>query len=458
MPVTFDPFLGQIRKKDVKTNAATGDTSKFLNEKGEFIEPSGLNVIRLGACSSLGQMLITGGTAVSWIDPDNVVLNDSVIAEWDETVLVRKEGTDYPTDVNDGVVLARTSRTLGNKNYYRDTNFEDKSQVSGTDYTYMLFSKTVSGVWNNLVANRYSGGTGLSWSQIQQFVRAGRGAELFPVGTVFVVPHPEYESDGVPGIAFRVAGHDQVPAADESLSHTMCLEMVDILFNAQYDAPESLYVFTADTTAQANKSYYVYENSAYTKLVEGTDYEIGDAVPVASWFEKNNNDRASYGNNFFPQSNELQWANASGGIGQWFEKQNIWDVCSSGYSGKNGFLKYLDSAFLLVVKEAKLITAKANVDGGGSVEVKTAKFWPLSQTQVFGTANNGITENVRLQYYADGGSAIKKPRNSASAGNWWLRSPYTNFAYFVCNVTASGASNYANANTTYGVSLACIIA
>ena len=79
------------------------------------------------------------------------------------------------------------------------------------------------GIWNNLVQNEFSSGLGLNWYQVQNYVRAGRGAELFPVGTVFYVDHSEYTHQDGSGIIFRVAGHDQVPTTNPNLTHSMCL-------------------------------------------------------------------------------------------------------------------------------------------------------------------------------------------------------------------------------------------
>ena len=75
--------------------------------------------IRLGSCTNLGFYLDENNITFNWTDPDDVELNESTLAEWNQTVLVRKEGI-YPTDYTDGEIIAKTSRSLINKNYYRD--------------------------------------------------------------------------------------------------------------------------------------------------------------------------------------------------------------------------------------------------------------------------------------------------------------------------------------------------
>lgn len=66
----------------------------------------------------------------------------------------------------------------------------------------------------------------------------------------------------------------------------MCLNTVDCLFSGFSDYLETLYALTEDTAAQPLKTYYVQDGSAFTALVEGTDYRIGDPVPAVSWYEK----------------------------------------------------------------------------------------------------------------------------------------------------------------------------
>ena len=278
------------------------------------------------------------------------------------------------------------------------------------------------------------------------------------MGTVFYVDHPEYTHQDSTGLWFRVSGHDQVPAADETLTHSMCLEMVDCLFSAPYDVAELEYALTEDTTAQANKTYYTLSGSTYTALTEGTDYDIGDSVPLASWYEKNLTGRSANGSNNPEQNNLINWLNSSASAGSSIQPMTIWDQCGSTLLNKNGFLKYIDPLFLAVVQPAKLTTALCTAEGGGNI-THTAKFWPLSKTQVFGELNNGITENVQLDYYKNGGSKIKYLMDTNTVKVCRLRSPYTGDAFNVNAIWTTGISQNAYANIdSYGFSIACIIA
>ena len=412
--------------------------------------------VELAACTGMGIRRTDEGTLMTWIDPDDVTLNGSVLARWDRTVPVRKEGS-YPENSEDGEIIAETSRADATKNKYRSDGFHDAEREAGTTYFYKLFSQATGGVWNNQDANRYAETTSMSWGMVQSFVRAGRGPELWPVGTVFVVDHPEYTHADGTGLWFRVVGHDQMQAADETLTHSMCLDMVDCLFNAPYDVAEALYALTADETAQELKTYYTLSGTEYIALVEGTDYNIGDPVPVASWYEKNFDIRATGGSNNAIQSNMIQWANSDGKAGEWYSPTTIFDTCSSALLNRNGFLRYIDPEFLDIVKPAKLITAKSNPEGGDAF-IHQAKFWALSRSQVSGLANNAITENAYLEYYSGGGSRIKYLKDTATPQGYVLRSPIVGSSCDEqCVLNQGDLNSYASGNS-FGYTLACIIA
>ena len=248
-----------------------------------------------------------------------------------------------------------------------------------------------------------------------------------------------------------------MPASDETIQHTMCLDMVDCLFKAQYDEAELLYALTEDTNAVAGKAYYTYNDSTYTQLVEETDYQVGDNIPTSSWYQKNVDDnRSNYGSNLFETSNILQWANSQEKAVQWFQKKTIFDIVSSSLTNKNGFLRYIDPEFLSVVQPAKIITVKSNFDGGGS-SIVNAKFFPLSRTQVFGYTNNEYNENVQLSWYTDNQKRKKMEINGSSDIIWCLRSPVSFNSGRTYYVRPTGEQHSGDANIQRGVNLACII-
>ncbi len=420
------------------------------------------SAIRLPACTGIGVQYAAGGNVLSWIDPDDVFYNGAELARWEKTVLVCKEGS-YPESAADGTVVAQTVRAEGTKNAYRN-GFTDAGSRGGSGYCYRLFSQTESGPWNDLAANSFPNEDVFSWGLVQKFVREGLGATKFPVGTVFEISHGEYKHPDGTGLTFRVVGHDQVPAADESLTHTMCLEMTDALFAAPLDAAEKTYGFTEDEYAQAGKTYYKMNTNdyTYTELVEGTDYKVGDLI--VGKYEKNTGVRDQLGYSRFSQSNLLQWLNSTASSVHWFEDKSIWDIFSQVLIQKNGFCQNLDAEFLAAVSPARITTALPAVDGGG-LETTDAKFWILSYSQVYGLKNNDIVgavmENECLEWYSHTNNKLKYPIGGGSSYvKYWLRSVYKtdDGRNLLVPQPSSGVLYTYSANPEPWVVPACIIA
>ncbi len=416
--------------------------------------------MELEACTQLSTILDDTSVSLSWKDPDDIVLYGATLAVWDETVLVRKEGTEYPADVNDGTVVASTSRAEGNKNAYLTEPIRDTGLSADTEYRYKLFSKTAAGTWNNQEKNAYPTANTYSYAMMQNIVRSGRAEELLPVGTVFEVYHGDFvRADGT-SLYYRVIGHDIMELEDPSLQHSMLCHPTEALFQAPYDNNEAEYAKTIDETAQEGKTYYAIVNQQYTALAAGTDYQINEAVPtvngIVTWYEKNKSGRTSGSNNPV-ESNARQWMNSDKPAGQWFEKQTIWDTVSSTLANRNGFLYNLDPDFLAVCAAAKVKTKFANVDGGG-IATTYDKFFFLSNTQVDGTANSGVMEDIHAPFFATAQDRILKLFNTGTNTVWWLRCPGVINAYRVTCVSASCSltSNYAY--YAYGFAPACVIA
>ena len=443
-----------LLQRDAKITQRDNTLSYILNKINQI--NSNFSLLE---CTSLGSGSSQEGPVFSWKDPDAVKFNNITLTEWDKTILVRKIGS-YPENYLDGEIIAMTSYQLENKNYYLNHSFVDTTQQEGNTYYYKLFSKTKADVWNNLVQNQFTNGTGLNWYQIQSYVRAGRGEELFPVGTVFYVNHPEYTHQDGTGIIFRVAGHDQIQPTNQNLTHSMCLEMAQVIFTIPYDNAQLSYALTQDNNAKAGKTYYTYDNSNYTALTEGSDYQIGDNIPTDSWYQKNIQDyaggRVTQGSNNPKQNNLIQWANSDGNSNNWFIKQTIFDVCNYNLLNKNGFLKYLDEDFKNVVQNANIIRAKCTAEGGGYITF-SAKFFPLSQTQVFNTSY-GIEENQYLKYYEINNNTIKYLMDTQSPTSWWIGTPNFNYSFHNSEANNNALGQYCHSNRYNGVSLACIIA
>lgn len=409
--------------------------------------------IAIAQCTGKGIAYGEESITLNWTDPEDVVLNGAILAYWNKTVLIRKVDS-YPESITDGIQIAETSRAEVTKNHYRDNQVVDDTVEAGVSYYYKLFSQTTVGTWNNLDGNCYATATALSWSMWRTFIRANNLEQCPQVGDMVAVDHDEYGT-----IRMRVAGYDTHQPNDETLQHMALLECEDILFNAVFDAPESAYGLTFDTEAVAGKSYYALIGGAYTMLVEGTDYQIGDneatiggyAYPISEWYNPHNStDRKNYGSNRYSQSNVDLGLNADYLLNAaTFVRRNQWDVLSSTWH-RNGLLRYIEPEFKNCLLEVRLIVNLANIDGAGNEIISRKVFLP-SLTEIYG---GSVSEGSQYPYYVGTVNADKIKMLNGAAGSWWLRSPYVSTAPDSSFVQASGASGSNTAHYAYGVSAA----
>ena len=118
-----------------------------------------------------------------------------------------------------------------------------------------------------------------NWSDIQTAVRMGLAPLLFPVGYEFTMP----DSDTGNTLTWVVRGHDHHKAADESLKHTMTLELKNLYSDANgsykqliFDSREAFYYCSQPLSAGTYNFTWDY---ATEKLVNGT-YQFTLTQPV----------------------------------------------------------------------------------------------------------------------------------------------------------------------------------
>jgi len=93
-----------------------------------------------------------GKLTIKWRDPDDLVLNGTVVSKWAGTKLVRKAGS-YPKNPSDGVILLDSTV----KDAYAENGFVDSGITAGETYYYQLFPYSNTGAVNLNETNRISG-------------------------------------------------------------------------------------------------------------------------------------------------------------------------------------------------------------------------------------------------------------------------------------------------------------
>lgn len=181
--------------------------------------------------------------------------------------------------------------------------------------------------------------------------------------------------------------------------------------------------------------------------------------------KRNFTERQASGSNRWRDSVYRQWLNstapagtAGNGVSNWWTPQSVFDRAPGGASSA-GFLYGLDPSFVAAMGKVKVITALCDCDkvDGATQDITYDKVWLQSMTEVFGNANNNISEGVRLAYWNGSTDADRIKYHNGTARYWWLRSPLPIVASGVRYVISSGELSYDEANYARGVVPACCI-
>ena len=98
--------------------------------------------ISLAAVSNITTKVGSEKVYVKWTDPGDIVVNESILAEWAGTLLVRKAGS-VPASRRDGTVVL-DSKT---RNAYQSEYFCDSGLTNGTVYYYKFFPYTTTNTY-----------------------------------------------------------------------------------------------------------------------------------------------------------------------------------------------------------------------------------------------------------------------------------------------------------------------
>lgn len=132
----------------------------------------------------LNYIVTNSGVEMYYQDPDNTILNDSTLAKWNKTVIVRKEN-ELPKNIKDGVVILECTE----KNKYKDKPFIDTTVVKGTNYYYRFFAVSESNEINNeinaiyvIVKLVHEILSENSWDVINKVAEQNRAQEFWNIG------------------------------------------------------------------------------------------------------------------------------------------------------------------------------------------------------------------------------------------------------------------------------------
>lgn len=106
------------------------------------------SLVKLDPCTDMNATATMGKVTVTWTDPNATKTENGNTATWQKTVLVYKQGTTAPTDVNDGTIAVEETT----RNQYQSTGYEVTSLIDGNDYSFSLFAISTDGTSSDKVS------------------------------------------------------------------------------------------------------------------------------------------------------------------------------------------------------------------------------------------------------------------------------------------------------------------
>ena len=204
----------------------------------------------------------------------------------------------------------------------------------------------------------------------------------------------------------------------------------------------------------------VFTDKDRTYYVEDASIVIGGTTYTG---KRNFCARQAYGSNRWRDSAHRQWLNSDApavpsgdsAVSYWWKPATVFDRVPTG-AKKAGFLYGLDPDFVKSLGEVEVKTKLHGADKINDVDhdITIDRVFLQSQTDVFGGES---PEGSQLEYWKGATNEDRIKYHNDTARYWWLRSPHSTRAGYVCYVNTSGelSGNYASYHC--GVVPACCI-
>jgi len=510
---TLTGAIAAISNKSIASEEGANDL-RYLNgelavknSSGEWI------VIKTGGSSiQLNQpngVEIQGGdeeATIKWTDPDDAVVEGFTLAEWDSTILVRKEGT-APTDETDGVVIL----TNTTKNQYSTEGYVDTGLTNGVTYYYGIFPKTTDGVYTTTSTIGVT--PAIIYPEAATNIAVSTNKDNMSATVTFTLPsnttatvvmkagsEPSSSTDGTvvseltAGSAtfnnlvldttyyFKVytynsknreTGSTSVNAIIKSLNIVTWADgswediaaMIEAHYNGDIDITDywsngdtkrvQLNAISLGTTGGGQSAQYIdltIIDSAHDDLVNPVNGVTKAALTIHS--------------KFCLGTKGYMYANYTG------PNYSLWKDSPRRTWCNNGFKNALPAGLVSLIKKVSKVTyryAKTSYSSYSSYRGSTTtddEIFLLSEMEVYGTQalpesdyGHG-SDGTQYEYYKTASNRIKYLGiDGTSAQDWWLRSSYvggdgnSGFRSVNCNGNVSGGS----ANTANGLAPAFCI-
>ena len=161
-----------------KTNGNVINNKISGGGSGEGFPPADIEILEIRTT--------TGVVSVKWKDPDNTVIDNTTLATWAGTILVRNDNH-YPNSIDDGTIVVDSTT----KNAYKNTWCYDEGLTDYNTYYYRFFPYSTEGVYNdsnNLIFKKTCGSIGdpvfgnNSWATINECIEKNNIPPTWQIG------------------------------------------------------------------------------------------------------------------------------------------------------------------------------------------------------------------------------------------------------------------------------------
>lgn len=341
-----------------------------------------------------------------------------------------------------------------------------------------------------------------SWENIRKAVKLGLAPEVLPIGTQLIVNHSKYGD-----IVFDVVAHDYLKSAEDENAHTMTLMAHNCLEVVQYDSREAFYYAAHGLSAG---TYNFTLNTNYSGWLAGTyHFTLSEDLPIGGQLcisdksvitdakvrsyssansttmieectitqgvkgvnigtfgaELNHGTRVIAGSNNYKESALRQFLNSSAEAGSVWTPQTKFDRPPSWVSNTEGFVRGFEEDFTRVIGKVSIPCAANRVyeadDSTTTIKERYTvldRFYPLSDTEIFGITNDTVSDgSVILSYYEGAEMADRVKYKEGASVTWWTRTASPWDGDTVACVNYIGKRVLTNAYKSMSIAVACTI-
>lgn len=437
------------------------------------------SLIKLDPCTDIKATATMGKVTVTWTDPNATKTENGNTATWQKTVLVYKQGTTAPTDVNDGTIAVEEMT----RNQYQGTGYEVTSLIDGNDYSFSLFAISTD--------SAVSDATSVSAKLYATLTVTTEETNLYGKAVTVTSDGQKvtgtFSNSGSITLKIPWIGSTIVSSTDGTDTATVIVNIAE--YGNSYNAELSflkIVTFADGTDAEIMAMIEAH----YNNKINIADYwavgdvrEIGlSAMPATYVDESHLSGTYKFAIADFdhddlttPINGHTKAAVTLTQVDCLMDINNRNNPVNGGSNTENGYMDTHEisvgwkecrrrrwcneiyyNAIVGLKDIVKAVNKKTTDINASSITVTTAdKVFLLSEIEIFGRrTGSGAGEGNQYQYYKNAiANRYKSPKWSSSYNSscWWQRSYQYTSHFTFCYVDSSGAANWQSQHAPYGI-------